>query len=113
MNSKARGALSPRWRLIVSWRGAVHSAEIEYALGNLATNTHDAWEPGDFKLSELMETYFANFIKSGDPNGAGLAKWPAYGPDGGFQIRHLNLESHAVPEARPHYLLLDQVLRKK
>jgi para-nitrobenzyl esterase len=95
------------------WRGAVHSAEIEYALGNLATNRHYAWQPADYKLSELMETYFANFIKTGDPNGSGLPKWPAYAPDGDFQIMNLNVESHAVPEARPRYLLLDQVLRKK
>ena len=95
------------------WRGAVHSAEIEYALGNLATNKHYAWEPADYKLSQLMETYFANFIKTGDPNGSGLPKWPAYAPEGGFQVMSLNAESGAVPEARPRYLLLDQVLRKK
>jgi para-nitrobenzyl esterase len=95
------------------WRGAVHSAEIEYALGNLATNIHYAWEPADFKLSQLMETYFANFIKSGDPNGAGLPKWSAYGPGDGFKIMNLNVESGAVPEARPRYQLLDELRRKK
>ncbi len=95
------------------WRGAVHSAEIEYALGNLATNKHYAWEPADYKLSEQMETYFANFIKNGDPNGPGLPKWPAYAPDKGFQIMKLDVESGAVPEARPRYLLLDEILRKK
>jgi para-nitrobenzyl esterase len=95
------------------WRGAVHSAEIEYALGNLATNKHYAWEPADYKLSQLMENYFASFIKTGDPNASGLPKWPAYAPDSGFQIMSLNVDSHAVPEARPRYLLLDEVLRKK
>jgi len=60
-----------------------------------------------------MEDYFANFIKTSDPNAAGLPKWPAYTPDTGFQIMNLNVESRAIPEARPRYVLLDEVLRKK
>ena len=95
------------------WRGAVHSAEIEYALANLATNKHYAWGPADEKLSAQMEDYFANFIKSGDPNGTGLPKWPAYAPETGFQIMKLSAESCALPETRPRYLLLDEILRKK
>ena len=94
------------------WRGAVHSAEIEYALGNLATNTHYAWEPGDYALSQVMESFFANFIKTGNPNGPGLPTWPAYGI-GGFQVMRLDVESGAVPEVRERYELLDRLLRKK
>jgi len=93
-------------------RGAVHSAEIEYALGNLSTNKRYAWEAGDYKVSEVMGTFFANFIKTGDPNGPGVPKWPAYG-EGSFQIMYLDGDSHAGPEKRDCYLLLDQILRKK
>jgi para-nitrobenzyl esterase len=95
------------------WRGAVHSAEIEYALGNLATNKHYAWEPADYKLSEVMETYFANFVKNGDPNGSGLPKWPAYSPGEGFQVMNLNVDPCAVPEARSRYQMLDEILHRK
>ena len=96
-----------------AWRGAVHSAEIEYALGNLATNTHYAWQPADYALSEVMESFFANFIKSGNPNGAGLPTWPAFGPESNFSFMHLDATSQAAPETRQRYLLLDEILRKK
>jgi para-nitrobenzyl esterase len=59
-------------------RGASHSAEIEYAMGNLATNTVYAWTPDDFNVSKQMQAYFANFIKTGNPNGAGLPEWPKF-----------------------------------
>ena len=56
--------------------GAVHSAEIEYALGNLDTNPVYAWTAEDRRISAVMEGYWANFIKTGDPNGSALPNWP-------------------------------------
>ena len=56
--------------------GAVHSAEIEYALGNLDTNPEYAWTDDDRKVSATMSGYWANFIKTGNPNGNGLPVWP-------------------------------------
>jgi para-nitrobenzyl esterase len=95
-------------------RGAAHSAEIEYALGNLSTNSRFAWEPADYKLSQLMEEYFANFIKTGDPNGSTVPKWPAYTPGNEFQIMHFDVESSAGPDAgRPRYIMFDQINHKK
>jgi para-nitrobenzyl esterase len=60
-------------------QGAVHSAEIEYALGNLDLNPVYAWTGADRATSRAMQGYFANFIESGDPNGPGLPEWPRYG----------------------------------
>lgn len=89
-------------------RGAAHSAEIEYAMGNLATNPHFEWGSADYKVSEVMQGYFANFIKTGNPNGPGLPTWPTYGAGDGFQIMRLDVESRTEPETtRPRYLFLD------
>lgn len=67
--------------------GAVHSSEIEYALGNLSSNRVYAWTAADYKVSRIMEGYFAHFIKSGDPNGPGLPHWPAVRASGSGLLR--------------------------
>ncbi|MCF2950276.1 carboxylesterase family protein [Paraglaciecola aquimarina] len=59
-------------------RGATHSAEIEYALGNLDINPLYEWKEQDYKVSKIVQQYFANFIKTGNPNGKGLANWPMF-----------------------------------
>ena len=87
-------------------RGAVHSAEIEYALGNLDVNNVYAWTPDDYKVSALMENYFANFIKRADPNGPGLPQWPTVREG---QVMRLDVESRAeADQTRPRYVFLDQ-----
>ena len=96
-------------------RGAVHSAEIEYALGNLATNKVYAWTDDDYKVSETMQSYFANFIKTGNPNGPGLPEWPAAasGKDEPSMVMVIDVESRAVPERhRERYLFLDRYLSR-
>jgi para-nitrobenzyl esterase len=93
-------------------KGAVHSAEIEYALGNLPTNKVYAWAPEDFKLSETMQGYFANFIKTGNPNGTGLPTWPAASQNGG-QFLRLDVNTKAEPDQmRPRYQFLEQNIGK-
>ncbi|OZB59356.1 MAG: carboxylesterase [Lysobacterales bacterium 14-68-21] len=67
--------------------GAVHSGEIEYALGNLDGNRVYAWTPADRDVSRTMQGYFANFIMHGDPNGAGLPAWPAVETSHGGLLR--------------------------
>jgi para-nitrobenzyl esterase len=90
-------------------RGAVHSAEIEYALGNLATNKVYAWTKDDYKVSELLQGYFENFVKKGDPNGAGLPRWPAVTKGGAVQFMRLDVDTRVEDERhRARYLFLDQ-----
>jgi para-nitrobenzyl esterase len=93
--------------------GAVHSAEIEYALGNLKGNKVYAWTPDDYKVSATMEAYFANFIKTGNPNGKGLPEWPA-NKNSITNYININVTTVAQPaDDRPRFLLLDQIANKK
>jgi para-nitrobenzyl esterase len=57
--------------------GAPHACEIEYCMGNLPLVKEYAWTADDYKVSETMLNYFANFIKTGNPNAAKLPEWTA------------------------------------
>lgn len=57
--------------------GAPHACEIEYCMGNLHLVKEYAWTADDFKVSDTMLNYFANFIKTGNPNGDKLPEWTA------------------------------------
>ena len=92
-------------------RGAGHSVEIEYALGNLAVNDVYAWTDDDYAVSKVMQQYFANFIKTFDPNGSGLPAWPAIrGAAEPGHVMWLDVRSSAVPDkTRARYVFLDQL----
>ncbi len=80
-------ALPPLTNPDVAPIGAVHSAEIEYALGNLNTNPAYAWTADDRRISTVFQGYFAAFIKTGDPNAAGLPRWSPAAPGAGPILR--------------------------
>ena len=58
--------------------GAPHGSEIPYVFGNLAGRNGSTVTPQDQEVAKMMNNYWANFAKSGDPNGNGLPKWPRY-----------------------------------
>ncbi len=90
-------------------KGAVHSAEIEYAMGNLSTNKVYAWTADDYKISAQMQAYFANFIKTGNPNGTGLPQWPSTNSGNPVPVLHINLQTKAIPEQHgDRYLFMEQ-----
>ena len=61
---------------------ANHGGEMPFAYGNLFRH---AWlyNESDTVLSETMQAYWLNFIKTGDPNGEGLPLWETFNSDPG------------------------------
>ena len=67
VGASARGAMGT---------GATHGSEAQYIFQNLLPPR--AWTNLDHQVSDMLSSYWVNFATNGDPNGKGLAKWPAF-----------------------------------
>ena len=97
--------------------GAVHSADIEYAMGTLDTNEYYDWQEEDYAISKLFLSYYANFCKTGNPNGEGLPQWTAITKDNldNAPVMKIDVESAEVasPEKEKAYRTLEKFYRSK
>jgi len=95
--------------------GAPHACEIEYCMGNLHLIKEFAWTPDDYQVSETMNSYFANFIKSYNPNSSNLPEWKvATSNDLTPPVMVIDVKSRtekALYDAR--YELLDKLYKNK
>ena len=111
---KNEGAKKEEPKMPEALKGAAHASDIEYALGNLATNTAYAWTNADYTVSEQNEDYFANFIKTGNPNGKNLPVWRANNSSGTMTIMNINVIIKATQEThRARYEFLDAYYKAK
>lgn len=88
--------------------GAGHASEISYVFNNLRSWNGSVIAPKDREVAKMMNTYWANFAKTGDPNGEGLAKWPVYDPKKD-EILEIRSDGSAVGEADSRKARLDVI----
>jgi para-nitrobenzyl esterase len=77
--------------------GAFHTSEVPYVLNTLYASDRP-FVQADRAIADMMSSYWANFAKSGDPNGAGLTPWSAVGD--AKTVMELGDKTGAVPLAK-------------
>ena len=60
--------------------GAFHTSEVPYEFDTLHLSPGRTFTDVDRRLAGQFSTYVANFVKTGDPNGASLPTWEAMTP---------------------------------
>lgn len=82
--------------------GAAHGSEIPFVFDNLGKGSFGPPPPPptaeDKEVARLMNAYWVNFAKTGDPNGKGLPKWPVYSPK---KDEILDIQSDGKPVSKP------------
>jgi len=77
-------------------------------MGNLDRNKVFPWTEDDHRTSAAMQAYFANFIKTGNPNGEDLPSWPLATADGDNVMR-IDAQPQAVRTSdRERFLFHDR-----
>ncbi|HZY38060.1 MAG TPA: carboxylesterase family protein [Mucilaginibacter sp.] len=110
---KPPGASAATGKMPSAMVGASHASEIEFAMGNLGYDKVFPWTADDYKVSETMEAYFANFIKTGNPNGPHLPRWTPNTKGSPVMFMNIDVTTQLQPEIdRDRYLFLDKLYSK-
>ena len=88
--------------------GAAHASEIGYVFENLRGWNGAQFTAQDTAVSKIMNSYWTNFAKTGNPNGAGLSEWPIYTPADN-KILEIKPNGSAVGEVDPKKARLDVI----
>jgi para-nitrobenzyl esterase len=59
-------------------KGALHATEIPFVFETVRAKYGDATTPEDEAIASAINAYWVSFARTGDPNGDGRPKWPAY-----------------------------------
>ncbi len=89
--------------------GAGHGTDISYVFNTLNAR----WEnpvisPTDEIIANIMNAYWANFAKSGNPNGDGLPVWPQYNTENN-QILEIQPDGEIIGKSDPRQVRLDLI----
>lgn len=78
--------------------GAAHGSEVPFVFDNLGARAGSTPAPEDEAVAKMMNAYWVNFAKTGDPNGKGLPKWPVYSPK---KNEILDIQTDGKPMGKP------------
>ena len=92
-------------------RGVAHADDIMYLNGQFLTQA-DLY-PAEAAVSEMIQQYWVNFAKTGNPNGAGLPYWPSFDETKPTTMQFSNGASLIMRPNREQIDFIDRFMKAK
>jgi para-nitrobenzyl esterase len=78
--------------------GPGHGTDVAFVFNDLGGRPGSTPAPEDEEVARMMNAYWVNFAKTGNPNGKGLPKWPVYNP---ITNEILDIQPDGKPVGKP------------